>query len=748
MSSPSDTEVLPSPTADSSSASVPESPSVSSQNSKGDEEGTIFLDRFVLQKPLGEGSYGKVKLAQDLTTRKMVALKIIQKSSLKKSSHVTRLKREVRIMRLLHHPIITRLHDVIETDKEIVLAMEYVEGGELFDYIVAHKRLKEKTARKLFRQIVSAVDYCHQSSIIHRDLKPENVLLDIDRNVKIIDFGFVKFYDRTDQLNTFCGSPFYASPEMILGKQYLGPEVDVWSMGVILFALLNGHLPFRDPNTTVLYKTISTGTYETRTQYMTAESADLIQKMLTVDPLKRATLEQIRNHPWVCDETSPHPPEALVPERPAQILDPDPAILAKFPMYGLETAIAEKALASNEHGAAWALYCLLAENDIWERNHFSPRASKSKLTSPNMTLTMPSRDGSMGTATLMVPGTNGSVKSREGLVGNQDSPVSPTTVSPQGTAQRRLSVLTLRNGSGHRQKWRQSCQDNGVKMPMTPPPVPTENPFDLAPPPQNEQKRRASSTEPSQQLPPVWTQSLDLPKEQVRRKSMTAAAAAAIKRPPYGSTHSNQVSPANDKHSTDSNGMLSPEPVAHSSAAALSLHYGGDRNCSGPTSPSGTHTPDETSARSGRWRPAIAETLSNALTRLRSGGTSRRNSAASATSAAAAAAAAARAARELDNVSPPSTLSRPSKAIIGASTTSTKSPREMSVEIERVLRANQVLFSQERYIFTCSKGTSGFEIEICSLQGTIMHAVELRRKRGSALSYQSICQTLVSQWKL
>ncbi|KAJ3265561.1 hypothetical protein HK104_006278, partial [Borealophlyctis nickersoniae] len=349
-----------------------------------ESEAGPFLDRFVIKRALGEGSYGKVKLAFDMLANRTVALKIIQKASLKKSSHITRLKREVRIMRLLHHPHIARLYDVTETDREIVLVMEHVEGGELFDYIVAHKRLKERIARRLFRQIVSAVDYCHQSSIIHRDLKPENLLLDTDRNIKIIDFGFVKLYDRYDMLKTFCGSPFYASPEMILGKQYAGPEVDVWSMGVILFALLNGHLPFRDSNNTELYRKISQGVYETQTQYMTASSADLIKKMLTVDPETRATIEQIRNHPWVL-EGCDGPPESLVPPRPNKILDPDPETLASFLMYGLDTYPANTPLENSASSApAFALYCLLKESAAYE--DASPKGSVSTI-APTVSIT-------------------------------------------------------------------------------------------------------------------------------------------------------------------------------------------------------------------------------------------------------------------------------------------------------------------------------------------------------------------------
>lgn len=173
------------------------------------QESPLILDRFKEIKSLGEGSYGKVKLVLDTHFNKQVALKIIPKD---RNMKMSRVKREIRILRLLHHPHIVKLYDVFESDKDIVLSMEYVEGGELFNYIITQKKVKENIARKMFRQIVSALDYCHSSSIIHRDLKPENLLLDVNNNIKIIDFGFVNLFHPDDTLNTFCGSPFYASP--------------------------------------------------------------------------------------------------------------------------------------------------------------------------------------------------------------------------------------------------------------------------------------------------------------------------------------------------------------------------------------------------------------------------------------------------------------------------------------------------------------------------------------------------------
>jgi 5'-AMP-activated protein kinase catalytic alpha subunit len=166
-------------------------------------------------------------------------------------------------MKLLHHPNIIGVVDVFETKGQYIIVMESATEGELFDYIVKNGYISEKESRFFFRQILSAVDYCHQNSIIHRDLKPENLLLDAYHNIKIIDFGFGNTFHKDRLLDTYCGSPYYAAPEMIKGIRYVGPEVDIWSMGVILYALLSGKLPFDAVNMTELYEKIGKGKYST-----------------------------------------------------------------------------------------------------------------------------------------------------------------------------------------------------------------------------------------------------------------------------------------------------------------------------------------------------------------------------------------------------------------------------------------------------------------------------------------------------
>nr|XP_043877549.1 serine/threonine-protein kinase MARK2 isoform X16 [Solea senegalensis] len=248
------------------------------------------IGNYRLLKTIGKGNFAKVKLARHVLTGKEVAVKIIDKTQLNSSS-LQKLFREVRIMKMLNHPNIVKLFEVIETEKTLYLVMEYASGGEVFDYLVAHGRMKEKEARAKFRQIVSAVQYCHQKCIVHRDLKAENLLLDADMNIKIADFGFSNEFTLGNKLDTFCGSPPYAAPELFQGKKYDGPEVDVWSLGVILYTLVSGSLPFDGQNLKELRERVLRGKYRIPF-YMSTDCENLLKKFLILNPLKRGSLEQ------------------------------------------------------------------------------------------------------------------------------------------------------------------------------------------------------------------------------------------------------------------------------------------------------------------------------------------------------------------------------------------------------------------------------------------------------------------------
>uniref|UniRef100_A0A8C1PXR0 MAP/microtubule affinity-regulating kinase 3 n=1 Tax=Cyprinus carpio TaxID=7962 RepID=A0A8C1PXR0_CYPCA len=267
------------------------------------------IGNYRLLKTIGKGNFAKVKLARHILTGKEVAIKIIDKTQLNPTS-LQKLFREVRIMKTLRHPNIVRLFEVIETEKTLYLVMEYASGGEVFDYLVSHGRMKEIEARAKFRQIVSAVHYCHQKNIVHRDLKAENLLLDADANIKIADFGFSNEFTLGNKLDTFCGSPPYAAPELFQGKKYDGPEVDIWSLGVILYTLVSGSLPFDGQNLKELRERVLRGKYRVPF-YMSTDCEGILRRFLVLNPSKRCTLEQVMKDKWMnagyeSDELKPH----------------------------------------------------------------------------------------------------------------------------------------------------------------------------------------------------------------------------------------------------------------------------------------------------------------------------------------------------------------------------------------------------------------------------------------------------------
>ncbi|XP_026722686.1 maternal embryonic leucine zipper kinase [Athene cunicularia] len=253
---------------------------------------------YELCETIGTGGFAKVKLARHILTGEKVAIKIMDKLALGDDLH--RVKVEINAMKSLSHQHICRLYHVIETSKKIFMVLEYCPGGELFDYIISKDRLSEEEARIFFRQIVSAIAYVHKQGYAHRDLKPENLLIDEQHNLKLIDFGLcAKPKDGLDNyLRTCCGSPAYAAPELIQGKAYIGSEADIWSMGVLLYTLLCGFLPFDDENVMTLYRKIMKGRYSIP-KWLSPSSTLLLDQMLQVDPKKRITVKHLLTHPWL-----------------------------------------------------------------------------------------------------------------------------------------------------------------------------------------------------------------------------------------------------------------------------------------------------------------------------------------------------------------------------------------------------------------------------------------------------------------
>ena len=252
---------------------------------------------------------GRVRLARHSRTGQYAAVKIVSKTALlnsrmsltslgEESERILHgIEREIVIMKLIDHPHIMRLYDVWETSTELYLILEYVEGGELFDHLCAKGRLPTQEALGYFQQIITAIDYCHRFHIAHRDLKPENLLLDRDHNIKVADFGMAVWQGANDMLQTACGSPHYAAPEVIAGRAYDGTASDIWSCGVILFALLAGRLPFDDEDLPVLLERVKIGRFMMPTD-IDLRAQDLIRRMLQKDVKKRITIPEILRHPF------------------------------------------------------------------------------------------------------------------------------------------------------------------------------------------------------------------------------------------------------------------------------------------------------------------------------------------------------------------------------------------------------------------------------------------------------------------
>lgn len=256
--------------------------------------------------------------------------------------------------------------------------MEYAQGGELFEYIVQNNRIKEKEACKFFRQIIGGIEYIHKLGVVHRDLKPENLLLDHNKDIKIVDFGLSNTYKPGDLLKTACGSPCYAAPEMIAGKKYHGLQVDIWSCGVILFALLCGYLPFEDANTANLYKKILSGEFHIP-RFVSQEARDLLKSILTTDANARITIDEIRNHPWYNIIRLDREPDGIIIGVNQVPIDVE--ILKELEYFNIDINHAKLCVEANKHNHLTTTYYLLLQRFL--RNGGVSNADLSRMKSPH-----------------------------------------------------------------------------------------------------------------------------------------------------------------------------------------------------------------------------------------------------------------------------------------------------------------------------------------------------------------------------
>lgn len=316
---------------------------------------------YEIIRTLGKGNFAVVKLARHKVTKTLVAIKIIDKTRLN-PSNLEKIYREVQIMKLLNHPHIIKLYQVMETKDMLYIVTEYAKNGEMFDHLTSNGRMSEVEARKKFWQILTAVDYCHRHHIVHRDLKTENLLLDANMNIKLADFGFGNFYIAGEPLSTWCGSPPYAAPEVFEGKEYEGPQLDIWSLGVVLYVLVCGSLPFDGPSLPTLRQRVTEGRFRIPF-FMSQDCENLIRKMLVVDPARRITVAQIKQHRWMlADPTATHQTLShSLTEYNSNLGDYSEPVLGIMNALGIDRQRTIESLQSSSYNHFSAIYYLLLE---------------------------------------------------------------------------------------------------------------------------------------------------------------------------------------------------------------------------------------------------------------------------------------------------------------------------------------------------------------------------------------------------
>ncbi|MCJ1471445.1 Protein kinase [Lambiella insularis] len=446
LSSPMDRRGRPSRPSEASQARAPPQQASSDTNElPTDGRAGQRIGQYSVKRTLGEGSFGKVKLAVHRVSGQEVALKIISRKKLISRDMAGRVEREIQYLQLLRHPHIIKLYTVITTPTEIIMVLEYA-GGELFDYIVKHGKMSEDKARRFFQQIVCAVEYCHRHKIVHRDLKPENLLLDSELNVKIADFGLSNIMTDGNFLKTSCGSPNYAAPEVISGKLYAGPEVDVWSCGIILYVLLVGRLPFDDEFIPALFRKINSGNYHTPS-YLSSGARHLIHKMLKVNPVQRITIQEIRQDAWFNEnledylkppvedfiDTGVDPnkaidPRQLAPGKPPAVQEQiHESVIGKLgKTMGYAKDDVQEALGKDEPNAIKDAYLIVRENQIMQTN---PSLTTAANLQPFLATSPPAWDVNMAS----IPQHTSSPFTHDGVQGAQNMPITASTDQTQQT---------------------------------------------------------------------------------------------------------------------------------------------------------------------------------------------------------------------------------------------------------------------------------------------------------------------------
>ncbi|XP_077143744.1 serine/threonine-protein kinase MARK2 isoform X8 [Ranitomeya variabilis] len=671
------------------------------------------IGNYRLLKTIGKGNFAKVKLARHVLTGKEVAVKIIDKTQLNSSS-LQKLFREVRIMKVLNHPNIVKLFEVIETEKTLYLVMEYASGGEVFDYLVAHGRMKEKEARAKFRQIVSAVQYCHQKFIVHRDLKAENLLLDSDMNIKIADFGFSNEFTFGNKLDTFCGSPPYAAPELFQGKKYDGPEVDVWSLGVILYTLVSGSLPFDGQNLKELRERVLRGKYRIPF-YMSTDCENLLKKFLILNPSKRGTLEQIMRDRWM---NVGHEDDELKPyiEPVPDYKDPKRTELMVTMGYTREEI--QDSLINQKYNEVMATYLLLGYKS-------------SELDNDNMTLKpRPPPDITNSTAPSPAHKVHRSVSAntKQRRLSDQVGPTIPTSNS--------YSKKTQSNNAENKRpdEERESGRKSGSTVRVPPSPLSGLERKRTTPTPSTNSVL-STGTNRSRNSPMLERANLGPGSVQNGKDS------AAPQRLPVASPSAHNISSAAPEKTNFPRGVSS-----RSTFHAGQLRQARDQQ----NSQFGGVTPASPSGNSQGRRGATGSIFSKFTSKF-----VRRNPNEP------------EGKDRVETTRPQLTVAEKEKDDLRDSkprslrftwsmkTTSSMEPNEMMSEICKVLDANNCQHeSQEKYMLLCVHGSPGhdsyvqWEMEVCKLPRLSLNGVRFKRISGTSMAFKNIASKIANELKL
>ncbi|XP_020826875.1 MAP/microtubule affinity-regulating kinase 3 isoform X3 [Phascolarctos cinereus] len=692
------------------------------------------IGNYRLLKTIGKGNFAKVKLARHILTGREVAIKIIDKTQLNPTS-LQKLFREVRIMKILNHPNIVKLFEVIETEKTLYLIMEYASGGEVFDYLVAHGRMKEKEARAKFRQIVSAVQYCHQKHIVHRDLKAENLLLDADMNIKIADFGFSNEFTVGNKLDTFCGSPPYAAPELFQGKKYDGPEVDVWSLGVILYTLVSGSLPFDGQNLKELRERVLRGKYRIPF-YMSTDCENLLKRFLVLNPTKRGTLEQIMKDRWI---NAGHEEDELKPFVEPELDISDQKRIDIMVGMGYSQEEIQESLSKMKYDEITATYLLLGRKS--SELDASDSSSSSNL---SLAKVRPSSDLNNSTGQSPHHKVQRSISSsqKQRRYSDHAGPSIPPVVAYPKRSQTSTADNDLKEEGIQPRKSSSSAVGGKGLAPASPMLGNANNPNKADIP-----ERKKSATIPSNNS---TSGGMTRRNTYVCSERTTADRHSVIQNGKENSTVPDQRTPVASTHSISS--ATTPDRIRFPrGTVSRSTFHGQPRERrtatynGPPASPSLSHEAAPLSQTRSRGSSNLFSKLTSKLTRRlpteyeRNGryeGSSRNVSAEH---------------KEENKEAKPRSL----RFTWSMKTTSSMDPNDMMREIRKVLDANNCDYEQrERFLLFCVHGDGHaenlvqWEMEVCKLPRLSLNGVRFKRISGTSIAFKNIASKIANELKL